>query len=269
MWHSVAYESVLHVAQHCGISGGLWQTPAKHVCPPGGFVLGLCTEGEMPRREDSSVYTRPRLQFHTPIWWHLALVGAQCLRSFPPQHRSKNPRSTPQKVQRVSCVLKRPLYPCGSFSAAHQHAPLGTRPQGSRCLRHTVSGAASTPVVLHIVANDSNARSLSHTHSNATCCIVTGNSVHVAANIEWQRCLHFTALLVPGEPLTPALAPRRMHADRVFSVCYMFPNLVSLSLMLRYDPPAHLRVNVGYAFFLLCMTTVPGMLTGLPARPMT
>ena len=60
-----------------------------------------------------------------------------------------------------------------------------------------------------------------------------------------------------------------MHADRVFSILYMFPNLVSLSLMMRYDPPAHLRVNAGYALFLLCMTTVPGTLTGIPARPMT
>jgi hypothetical protein len=60
-----------------------------------------------------------------------------------------------------------------------------------------------------------------------------------------------------------------MHADRVFSLCYMFPNLLSLSLMMRYDPPAHVRINTGYALFLLCMMTVPGTFEQQPVYPCT
>eukprot|EP00240_Pyramimonas_obovata_P009636 CAMPEP_0118940042 /NCGR_PEP_ID=MMETSP1169-20130426/30472_1 /TAXON_ID=36882 /ORGANISM="Pyramimonas obovata, Strain CCMP722" /LENGTH=100 /DNA_ID=CAMNT_0006884435 /DNA_START=531 /DNA_END=830 /DNA_ORIENTATION=- len=49
------------------------------------------------------------------------------------------------------------------------------------------------------------------------------------------------------------------HADRVFSVSYMLPNLACLTLMLRFNPEAFtppLRIYAGYTLFLFAMLTV-------------
>jgi hypothetical protein len=154
MWHSVAYEPVLHVAQHCGIRGGLLQTPAKHVCPSG-FVLGLCTKGELRRREDSSVCTRPRLQSHTPTGWQL--VSGHAMSPVVPSASSHLTGGAVTAVATAgSCFLAHSYLCCAPSTTLWAHVA----PEGTRCLRHTVSGTASTPVVWQIVATD----------SNATCC---------------------------------------------------------------------------------------------------
>jgi len=52
------------------------------------------------------------------------------------------------------------------------------------------------------------------------------------------------------------------HADRVFSVCYMLPNLLALSVMLQYSPQAvsvPTRIYGGYTLFLLSMLVVPAV----------